>query len=329
MIMDETFDPFLLTILGCPIDHGELFQNGCTLMCSQGHRYPIFHGIPVLLIPSVTPTKNFSHNETLVARGDCEERNWRPCETDSIHPVVQMIVAAAGGYLYKDLVGKLHTYPIPDLRLPCAENKELLLDVGCNWARWTIAAARKGYTAIGVDPDIGALMAARIVAAQLGVRARYIAGDARYPPFRSRVFDLIFSYSVIQHFSKDDARVSIKEMQRMLRVPGKLFIQMPNKFGLRSGYHQLRKFRKRTGIFDVRYWSPRELKETFSALIGPTQILVDGYFGLGIQPSDRDVVPWKIRPVIYASECMRKLQRLVPPLLRVADSLYVSSCKVS
>ena len=83
--------------------------------------------------------------------------------------------------MYKDLVGNLRGYPIPAIGLPAAKG-ERLLDIGCNWGRWTIAAARKGYRVTGMDPDLGAVLAARRVAEQLGVNAEFVVADVKVSP---------------------------------------------------------------------------------------------------------------------------------------------------
>jgi cyclopropane fatty-acyl-phospholipid synthase-like methyltransferase len=38
---------------------------------------------------------------------------------------------------------------------------KLLLDIGCSWGRWSISAARNGWCVVGIDPSLGAIMAAR------------------------------------------------------------------------------------------------------------------------------------------------------------------------
>jgi ubiquinone/menaquinone biosynthesis C-methylase UbiE len=43
-------------------------------------------------------------------------------------------------------------------------------------------------------------------------------GDARFLPFRAGSVDVVFSYSVVQHFSKDDASREIKEVGRVLQA---------------------------------------------------------------------------------------------------------------
>src|SRR5258705_11882356 len=93
----------------------------------------------------------------------------------------------------------------PNPEMPVEEGPGgTLVDIGCNWGRWTIAAARRGYRTIGVDPSLQALLAARAVCAQLGVEADFVIGDASHLPLRSASIDTAFSYSVIQHFSKPD-----------------------------------------------------------------------------------------------------------------------------
>lgn len=75
--------------------------------------------------------------------------------------------------------------------------------------------------------------------------------------------------SVLQHFSREDARMSLTEVRRVLHHEGLARIQMANAFGFRSVYHLARRgFRTPTG-FDVRYWSPRQLKAIFTKIVGP------------------------------------------------------------
>src|SRR2546421_318531 len=99
----------------------------------------------------------------------------------------QLVCPAAHRYPVVDgvpvmLLGELDSYPIPELRLPAGDGRRLI-DVGCSWGRWSIAAARKGYRVVGIDPSLGAIIAARRVSESLGLPIRYVVGDARYLPF--------------------------------------------------------------------------------------------------------------------------------------------------
>jgi SAM-dependent methyltransferase len=161
----------------------------------------------------------------------------------------------------------------------------------------------------------------------MGLDITWVVADARFLPFADQSFSAAFSYSVIQHFSREDARRSLNEIGRVLSGGGRSKIQMPNAFGLRSFYHLWRRgFSEGTG-FDVRYYSPRELANLFSELIGPTVAEVDGFFGLGLQPSDRAIMPLKHRVVLRSSEALRRLSRYAPILKQGADSLWLTSIK--
>ena len=113
------------------------------------------------------------------------------------------LTAATNGIAYRHLVGKLKEYPLPEIRLPQG-NRQTFLDIGCSWGRWCIAAARKGYTPIGIDPSLGAVMAANRIARQMGLQIKYVVGDGRFLPFKPEALDCVFSYSVLQHFSRED-----------------------------------------------------------------------------------------------------------------------------
>lgn len=265
--------------------------------------------------------------ETLgLSEADRQAVSRESAESSVIDPVVQYMLRATCGILYGPLIGRLKSYPIPELRLPEGQGRRLL-DVGCNWGRWSLAAARKGYDVVGLDPSLGAVLAAARVARQLGLSAHFVVGDARCMPFPDGAFGTVFSYSVLQHFSRADAGSTLNEIGRVLGKGGNSLIQMANRFGIRSFYHLFRRrFTDGTG-FDVRYWTPSELKREFATRIGPSRLAVDGYFGLGIQGSDRHLMPPSHRLVIDLSQVLRRVSRVLPWITFAADSLYVSSTR--
>jgi SAM-dependent methyltransferase len=243
-----------------------------------------------------------------------------------VDPVVSFLVAATNGMAYRRLLGKLDEYPVPELRLPPGDS-QLFLDIGCSWGRWCIAAARLGYRPIGIDPSLGAVLTAQRIANQLGLDIKFVVGDARFLPFRSEALDVVFSYSVIQHFSRQDAVRAIQEVGRTLRPDGVSLIQMPSVLGLRCLYHQARRGFRRARDFEVRYWSWGELRRVFSRHIGPTAFSVDCFFGLGLQAADLHLMPPAYRALIRASEFLRRASNTMPWLRYAADSLYVESGK--
>lgn len=301
--------------LACPRDRAPLERRGDELVCAGGHRYAVAEGIAVLLLEEERPT----HAACLVSR------EHRAADEDP-EAMVQDVIAATCGNLYRHMIGNVRHYPIPELRLPPGQGRSFL-EVGCNWGRWCVSAARRGYEVVGVDPSLVAVRAARRVAERLGARADYVVADARHLPFADASFDVVFSYSVFQHFSKADAVASFGEIGRVLRPSGLSLVQMANLWGARSLWNQLRerRFREPRELFDVRYWSPRELERELARAVGPTSLAADGYLTLNPQPADLALLPRRYRAVVRGSEALRRLSGRIPLLTYAADSIYAAS----
>ena len=323
-------DPWLAENLVCPRDHGQLNQQGNELVCQTDaeHRYPVVDGIPVMLIQGVPITI------AACARSLEAERLTKysttvsdaPASDSAVDPFVQKIIVGTHGLLYKSLEGNMKTYPIPEIPLPPG-NERRLLDIGCNWGRWDFAAARRGYRVIGIDPNIDAVMAARRIKRQLGLtKIDHVVGDGRYLPFKNQCFDIVFSFGVLQHFAKEDARKSLAEAKRVVKSTGETLIQMANRYGLRNCYSLVRqKLTRDSGVFRVRYWGPKELMQAFSEIIGPSRMFADGFLTLNTQESDISMLPPRYRLVVRTSLLLRRISGKFSPLGYLADSLYFSS----
>jgi SAM-dependent methyltransferase len=178
---------------------------------------------------------------------------------------------------------------------------------------------------VGIDPSLEAILAARSIARQLGTTARFVVGDARFLPFRAHCFDVVFSYSVLQHFAKDNVRQALGSIRRVLKDDGVSLIQMLNGIGARSLYNRARMLFAERHPFEVRFWSVRELSDIFSAALGPTKLVVDGFFSANVQRADFHLLPGRFRALVDASDLLRGLTSRFPLLANVADSLYVLS----
>ena len=66
---------------------------------------------------------------------------------------------------------------------------------------------------------------------------------------------------------------------------------MPNKYGVRCLYHQARRRFREPRDFEVRYWTLADLAAKFEEKLGPAEISVDCFFGLGLQASDAPMLP--------------------------------------
>jgi SAM-dependent methyltransferase len=170
-------------------------------------------------------------------------------------------------------------------------------------------------------------MAARRVSESLGLSIRHVVADARFLPFAAGAFDRAFSYSVIQHFSPEDAGSAVAEIGRTLKSGGSSKVQFPTVFGVRCLYQQVRRrFRNPVG-FEVRYWTIPTLKALFSEAVGPNSISVDCFFGIGLQEADAPLMPIALRTLLALSKALRNASLVAPPLKYLADSVYVTAVK--
>lgn len=316
--------------LVCPRDKQKLQTKDNNLICPENHVYPIVEDIPIMLLEEEEHihgyiTQTLENVAKMKVSGGFDDQ-FSPSENgeNAVDPFVQSEIPYTCGNLYMPLLHKLTRYPIPEIRVPQG-NGEKMLDVGCNWGRWSIAAAQLNYRPVGIDPSLFAVLAARRISKQLNVAADFVVGDARRLPFADGCFDVGFSYGVFQHFSKENAKTSLEEVARTVKKDGKIVMQMPNKFGVRSIYQQVRRGFSEGAGFDVRYWSPSEIMETFKKTFGETTMTADCYFGLGIQNRDIDLIPPRFKLVVRSSEFMRRMSHKISSLISVADSVYLDS----
>lgn len=315
-------------LLVCPRDEASLALGDERLVCADGHEYPFIREIPVLVVGEAEPTQPgyWSMPEQIEAALRREAETPEPTRGD-VDPYVAELIVGTHGNLYRRAAHGLPRYPIPHFPLPSG-NGELLLDIGCNWGRWSIAAARAGYRVIGIDPSFEAIVAAQRIAKQLGLDIDYAVADGRRLPFARGSLDVVFSYGVLQHFSKDDVRTSIAEIARVLKPGGMSWVQMPNAYGARSAFQLARRGFAAGQAFEVRYWRPRELFEAFGR-IGPTRLKTDGFFTLNPQVTDLDLLPPHFRLLVRTSEALRRATGTVPRLTALADSVNVVSRRPS
>jgi SAM-dependent methyltransferase len=92
-----------------------------------------------------------------------------------------------------------------------------ILDLGCGKGPYVGALERRGYTAMGIDPDPAQLAVARRHVTRSG---RLAAASGERLPFRDAAFDRVVSVCVLEH-TDDDRRV-LAEVRRVLK-PGGVF----------------------------------------------------------------------------------------------------------
>ncbi len=313
--------------LVCPDCHSALAERETTLSCAFGHGFPVLDGIPILLSTQDTPNHRRHWEQTLAAvrsgASTAEEAS-----DGEIDPYVRKSLTETHGLMYRGVAERLSSYPIPEIRLPDGRGKTLV-DIGCNWGRWVIAAAERGYRVVGLDPSIDAVRAGVRVARQLGKQVEFLVGDARHLPFQDGTIDVVHSYSVLQHFAWKDVLAALRECHRVLSESGFSKVEMLNAFGARCLWNQARRGFRPAQDFEVRYHTPRELLVGFWETIGPSRLEVDGFFSANAQRTDLGVLPARYRAVVVVSEALRTLSSAVKPLRYFADSVFVVSTKES
>ncbi len=108
-----------------------------------------------------------------------------------------------------------------------------LLNVGCGTGGFNAAAARAGAEAWGVD-------ASGEAAAIAGLRqpGPWIScARAEALPFRDASFDVVYCYSTLEHVAH--AARAVREMVRVLRPGGRLYVHTPNRWACFEGHYKV------------------------------------------------------------------------------------------
>jgi SAM-dependent methyltransferase len=307
----------LTNILACPLDRSSLRAQDDTLVCERGHVFPVEGGIPILT--DAVRREATPKNMESVAR--------EPGRDGATDPFVNDWLVNTNGNLYRRARGRLTRYPIPEWPLAPADGK-IVVDVGCSWGRWSVAAARAGYFPVGLDVHIDALAAAKRVSHELGAKSSQVCGDVSVLPFRSGAIDAVFSYSVLQHIDRQKVERFFGEVTRVLKPGGVCLVQLPNAFGLYSIVRQAKRgFREAAaGTFEMRYWTRSGIRAAIEkAGLRDLRLRADGFFSQDPQLSDLDLLSPGARLVVLASYAGRKAADVLPPLVSLADSLWVEA----
>lgn len=244
--------------------------------------------------------------------------------------VVQQQISATNGVHYADRVGKLKDYPIFELPVKKV-NTGIFLDIGCGWGRWLIGGHNKGYIPIGIDLRLEFCKTSQIVLKDLGINGYTVVADLENIPFKENIFDLIWSFSVIQHTHYKRLINCLEHIDRILSPEGGFTkLEFPNKSGLRNSISNVRNSEKTKDDYNswcVRYYSPEEYKSIFDMHLSNFTYSNHSFLGIGVLKEDLKYVSLKYKLPCLASLALSNLTSVIPPLKNYSDSLYVRAEK--
>lgn len=243
--------------------------------------------------------------------------------------IVQQQVAATNGIHYVNSIGELNEYPIPDLPVEAGKPDSLLLDIGCGWGRWLTAATRKNFIPVGIDLRLEFCETARKVVQDNGGNAYTVVADLQQLPFKNTVFDVVWSFSVIQHTHYKRLISCLEQIERILKTGGYCFLEFPNKNGIRNRFGPAAAPNNMDfDSWDVRYYTPEEYEEIFIKFFGNFNYFNHSALGIGILPGDLKYTKGlKNKAVIGLSRSLSFLVDIIKPLKEFSDSIYIRSVK--
>ena len=111
---------------------------------------------------------------------------------------------------------------------------QILLDVGCGKGCFCISANNRGVQVVGVDFSEVALDYAK----SLKQNIEFILADAHFLPCKDQFFDYVVCLGSLEHFS--DKEKVLKEISRVLKPDGQVFMFLPNSYFLGHIYMVLK-----------------------------------------------------------------------------------------
>jgi SAM-dependent methyltransferase len=177
---------------------------------------------------------------------------------------------------------------------------------------WDIGSTNR-LVSVDISPSL--VMQARENARALGYgNSAYTAGDARALPFADGSFDVVVSDSTLDHFhDKDDIRLGLAELARVLRPGGVLIVTLDNPWNLSEPLFRLWIALHMSPFFIGKTLSARSLRRAL------TELDLDVTYATAILHNTR----------LFAKAGIRLLRMLKPPgyervaarLLRMGDTM--------
>jgi SAM-dependent methyltransferase len=134
-----------------------------------------------------------------------------------------------------------------------AQASPRLLDIGCAYGPFLVAAREAGFSPVGIDPAEDAVLYVRETL-KLEVRQGFFPETSLPPLGEDHGFDVVSLWYVVEHF-RDPRRV-LAEIRRLLKPGGVLAFSTPSLSGV-SGRKNRRLFLEKSPPDHWTVWNPR------------------------------------------------------------------------
>jgi ubiquinone/menaquinone biosynthesis C-methylase UbiE len=134
-----------------------------------------------------------------------------------------------------------------------------ILDVGCGTGEYVRRTTELGFKASGLEPAD----AMREVAIIKNPEASIVSGVATELPYPDESFDLVICIEVLRYLNLSDIRQALRELRRVLRPGGTMFLTMVNRYALDGFFlhHSLQRMLR-----------PRSVDRPHCEFVTPTQL---------------------------------------------------------
>lgn len=128
------------------------------------------------------------------------------------------------------------------------KNKEYnkVLDLGCGRGRHSIFFAENGFYVTGYDLSESGLSTLRKIEKDRNLGIEIVLGDIRELPFDNGVFDAILAFHSIYHTNTEGMLEIIKEVKRVLKDGGEIYVTLLSKVDLSFNDVKYKKIDKNT-----------------------------------------------------------------------------------
>jgi SAM-dependent methyltransferase len=199
-------------------------------------------------------------------------------------------------YSIEDLLGAdKHVGVVSSPYLPFVVNSlssdDRILEAGCGRAQWVLYLHNSGVEIVGVDFAVRAMRRTKQLHGQLPL----VGGDMNSLCFRSGCFDKILCWSVVDHIEAGPL-AAIKEMHRVLKQHGTLFITVPCKNLLDQWFYpvvrlkdRLRRSRLLRTLFSKAEYRFEFFQQEFSRKQLSALLIASGFRLKNLQPFSREM----------------------------------------